>query len=512
MLAAADEPIAGGRHKVFGHPDLAVLPQTSTIASHLPRAARRRLRHRAGPPARTSPVRWPADAVVRVQLRGRVASTTRRRRAPSTPPPTPRTSGLPLPLLFVCEDNGIGISVPHARTGWIERGLSRHRPTLRYLSGRRQRSGRGLRRRARGGRRAVRAERRPAVPAPAHRPVPAATPAPTSRRPTARAEEIARRPRRATRCSAPPGCSSRPAWSRADELVARYEASRAARCARWPSELLATSPSSPTAAEVMAPLAPRRPDRGRRSRRGRPDAPRERLRRHAARARAAAHARPAHQPRARRRPGRPPRGCSCSARTWRAKGGVYGVTRGAAEALRRRRGCSTRCSTSRPSSASRWAPACRGLLPIPEIQYLAYLHNAEDQLRGEAATLSFFSNGQYRNPHGRAHRRLRLPEGLRRPLPQRQRRRRAARHPRPGDRVARRARTTPPRCCAPAWRRPRVDGTVCVFLEPIALYHTTRPPRGRATAAGSRPTPPSRWAETTCPIGARARARRRHAT
>ncbi|WP_231613477.1 alpha-ketoacid dehydrogenase subunit beta [Halomonas sp. BC04] len=39
-----------------------------------------------------------------------------------------------------------------------------------------------------------------------------------------------------------------------------------------------------------------------------------------------------------------------------------------------------------------------GLVPILEIQFLAYLHNAEDQLRGEAATLSFFSNGQYTNP------------------------------------------------------------------------------------------------------------------
>src|SRR5690606_23198574 len=39
-----------------------------------------------------------------------------------------------------------------------------------------------------------------------------------------------------------------------------------------------------------------------------------------------------------------------------------------------------------------------GLLPVPEIQYLAYLHNAEDQLRGEAATLQFFSTGAYRNP------------------------------------------------------------------------------------------------------------------
>src|SRR6185295_6618686 len=42
--------------------------------------------------------------------------------------------------------------------------------------------------------------------------------------------------------------------------------------------------------------------------------------------------------------------------------------------------------------------AHNGLLPITEIQFLAYVHNAEDQIRGEAATLSFFSNGQYTNP------------------------------------------------------------------------------------------------------------------
>jgi len=42
--------------------------------------------------------------------------------------------------------------------------------------------------------------------------------------------------------------------------------------------------------------------------------------------------------------------------------------------------------------------AHNGLLPIPEIQFLAYVHNAEDQIRGEAATLSFFSKGQYTNP------------------------------------------------------------------------------------------------------------------
>lgn len=39
-----------------------------------------------------------------------------------------------------------------------------------------------------------------------------------------------------------------------------------------------------------------------------------------------------------------------------------------------------------------------GMLPIPEIQYLAYLHNAIDQLRGEACSQQFFSCGQFRNP------------------------------------------------------------------------------------------------------------------
>lgn len=41
--------------------------------------------------------------------------------------------------------------------------------------------------------------------------------------------------------------------------------------------------------------------------------------------------------------------------------------------------------------------ALNGILPVVEICYLAYIHNAIDQLRGEAATLSFFSNGQFTN-------------------------------------------------------------------------------------------------------------------
>jgi hypothetical protein len=62
LVGASDEPIAGGRHKVFGNYALAVIPQTSTIASHLPRAVG--IAFSIGRAAKLG-VRcpWPADAI-----------------------------------------------------------------------------------------------------------------------------------------------------------------------------------------------------------------------------------------------------------------------------------------------------------------------------------------------------------------------------------------------------------------------------------------------------------------
>jgi 2-oxoisovalerate dehydrogenase E1 component len=112
-----------------------------------------------------------------------------------------------------------------------------------------------------------------------------------------------------------------------------------------------------------------------------------------------------------------------------------------------------------------------GLLPIPEIQYLAYFHNACDQIRGEAASLQFFSNGQYRNPMllriaslgyqrgfgGHFHNdnsitALRDIPGLIVGCASR------------GDDAARMLRTL--------MALAKIDGRVCAFLEPIALYMT----------------------------------------
>ena len=79
------------------------------------------------------------------------------------------------------------------------------------------------------------------------------------------------------------------------------------------------------------------------------------------------------------------------------KGGVYHVTAGLHKKFGARRVFDSPLDeTSILGFSSGFGH--NGFVPIPEIQFLAYFHNAEDQIRGEAATLSFFSNSQYSNP------------------------------------------------------------------------------------------------------------------
>jgi 2-oxoisovalerate dehydrogenase E1 component len=151
------------------------------------------------------------------------------------------------------------------------------------------------------------------------------------------------------------------------------------------------------------------------------------------------------------------------------KGGVYGVTRGLVKEFGAARVFDTLLDEQTILGLALGA-GVSGLLPIPEIQYLAYLHNALDQLRGEAATLRFFSDGQYTNPlvvriagygyqkgfgghfhNDNAVAALRDIPGLVIASPAR-----------PDDAVA-----LLRSCVSQAWAL----GRVCVFLEPIALYH-----------------------------------------
>ena len=116
LVAAADEPISGGRHKVFGHSGLAVIPQTSTVASHLPRAVGVAFAiDRAGKLGLTSP--WPRDAIAVTSFGDASANHSTAAGAINTACQV-AYQGLPMPVLFVCEDNGLGISV-RTPAGWI---------------------------------------------------------------------------------------------------------------------------------------------------------------------------------------------------------------------------------------------------------------------------------------------------------------------------------------------------------------------------------------------------------
>jgi 2-oxoisovalerate dehydrogenase E1 component len=181
------------------------------------------------------------------------------------------------------------------------------------------------------------------------------------------------------------------------------------------------------------------------------------------------------------------------------KGGVYGVTRGLARRFGVGRVFDTLLDEQSILGLALGA-GLSGLLPVPEIQYLAYLHNAEDQLRGEAASLQFFSTGQYRNPMvvrvaglayqkgfgGHFHNDNAV--GVLRDIP--------------GVVVAvpARAQDAAPmlRTCLAA---AHVDGTVCVFLEPIALYHTRDLHQPGDGAWLSAYAGPSQWAGQHVPIG-----------
>ena len=129
FAAAADDPASGGRHKVWGNKELWILPQTSTIASHLPKAVGTALAivhgQRIG---HTVPV--PRDSIVICSFGDASLNHATAQSAFNTAAWT-RHQQLPLPIVFVCEDNRMGISVP-TPSGWVAQSMAA-RHGLKYV-------------------------------------------------------------------------------------------------------------------------------------------------------------------------------------------------------------------------------------------------------------------------------------------------------------------------------------------------------------------------------------------
>ncbi len=462
FTASSEDPASGGRHKVWGSKPLWVLPQTSTIASHLPKALgtaiaieqARRIHH-------ALPI--PGDSIVVCSFGDASANHATAQTAFNAAGWT-AYQGLPAPVLFVCEDNGIGISVK-TPAGWIARDFGA-RPDLDYFHA----DGLDLA--------AGYAQVRQAV---EH--------CRTTRRPTFLHLKV-------TRLAGHAGTDFEIEWRSLAELTALeatdpllrsatlaleagvytpdalltgYEAVRA-RCFAA-AEATERRPKLATLTQVMVPLAPYTRDA----------VTAEAERTDFAQARAAAFGGAEHLPER-----LPPRHLALQINAAlhellakypealvfgedvAQKGGVYTVTRGLHKTFKGARVFNTLLDET---TILGLAQGCAnvGLLPIPEIQYLAYFHNACDQLRGEAASLQFFSNGQYRNPMvvriaalgyqkgfgGHFHNdnsiaALRDIPGLIAGCPAR------------GDDAVTMLRTL--------MALAKIDGRVCLFLEPIALY------------------------------------------
>ena len=464
FAASREDPISGGRHKVWGSKPLWVLPQTSTIASHLPKALgtavaieqARRIGH-------ALPI--PADSIAICSF-GDASSNHATAQTAFNAAAWTAYQQLPAPVLFVCEDNGIGISVKTPE-GWVAANF-RDRKGLDYFYA----DGLDL--------------------AAGYGQVQAAV-------------EHCRRTRRptflhlgTTRVMGHAGTDFEIEWRSyeelmaveardpllrsaaialesglmdADELLGQYELIRA-RCFAA-AEDADRRPKLDSLADIVAPLAPFTPAAvaaeatraGYEERRlavfGSPEKLPENLppRHLALLVNNALHDLFCKYPEA-----------LLFGEDVAQKGGVYTVTKGLHKAFKGARVFNTLLDETMILGLAQGF-ANLGMLPFPEIQYLAYFHNACDQIRGEAASLQFFSNGQYRNPMVMRIASLGYQQGFgghfhndnsitaRRDIPGL-----VVGCPSRGDDAATMLRTL----AALA----KVDGRVCAFLEPIALYMT----------------------------------------
>ena len=130
FMASSEDPISGGRHKVLGSKVLNIPPQTSTIASHLPKAVGTAFSIDRAKDLDISERKLKADSIVLCSFGDASANHATALSAFNTASWVSNSGGH-VPIIFICEDNGTGISVP-TNEHWIEQNFS-NRLGLQYV-------------------------------------------------------------------------------------------------------------------------------------------------------------------------------------------------------------------------------------------------------------------------------------------------------------------------------------------------------------------------------------------
>lgn len=384
--ASKDDPISGGRHKVLGSKALSIPPQTSTIASHLPKAMgaafsvdlAKRLNMDA---------EMPSDSIVVCNF-GDASSNHSTTQGAINSTAWAAYQSIPMPIVYICEDNGIGISTSTPK-GWITANYQ-NRAGINYLYC----DGLNILDTYRKAKQAEHIARKLRKPVFLHmRTVRILGHAGSD------AEFVYRKMSdiEAGEFQDPLLHSARILLENnilnAEQIIDIYTnvENRVAQVA----ETAASKPKLETAAQVMASIVP--PARTPKHKTVVDDNQRQALF--------------AHEKHNISKPQHLAKLLNWAMLDLMAehqnivmcgedigkKGGVYNVTAKLCERFGENRVINTLLD-EQSILGTAIGLAHNGFLPMPEIQFLAYVHNAEDQIRGEAATLPFFSNGQFTNP------------------------------------------------------------------------------------------------------------------
>ena len=130
FVASSEDPISGGRHKVFGSKLLNIPPQTSTIASHLPKAVGTAYSIDRGVNLGLKENNLNPNSIILCSFGDASANHASALSAINTACWI-KDKGGHVPIIFICEDNGTGISVK-TEEHWIEQNFS-NKTGLNYI-------------------------------------------------------------------------------------------------------------------------------------------------------------------------------------------------------------------------------------------------------------------------------------------------------------------------------------------------------------------------------------------